>query len=1543
MLARSLFLFPGFVLCVIQSTVAEDAEPDDDEISFEFRTKFNREYIAGQKKLVCRRVSVPPKIDGKLDDACWKIADRTKSAFVQIKTKNPNRRQMAVYTCFDDQKVYLAYVCEEPELKKIRMRKGKGPMKRFGSVWADDCVEGFFEIGAVDGGGKVFQILVNLEACEDYYIRTKDWNPTWEYAGSKGANRWIVEIAMPFDQFTFGDYRYEGPPIRGEVWGLKLNREGKDLPGGEEKLLSCWEYNPYDSFLIIGHSGMLIFEDENLLRNGTFVDDENDDRSPDHWYLVKSSKEVKAKLSYDEEQQAGRIEVKLEEGEVVQLRQDIRVRKLSHYIYSAQLNLENFEGRAFLAIDDPPTEKELLQKKGFIREKMKFRAELKQQKAGVLLTLVGGSGSVLIDEMRVEERRNLIESGVVCLTGNAPQQHLNTVKTDGAYTYKFPGTDLGCFPWTYKYSYHWERGEPDEGGATGWIPFEKGSITGRPSQVTWPMAPREKMLRGKPSAYIPIDIEFDLKKDYFIRQIDILPVFPTLANIHVYVRPERRKDFVHCTQLNGAGVLNPPGIVNYGRIEDIDSVARFVKIRVTPPPRNIVGAGIDEIRIYGEEKGTHKDTDIKPFIWKQGLVVETPPVAQFKKLEEVFIYPQPLEMKLTKDALPITGATTIVTNDSGRNLKFAKQIQEELEEGFLIRLPIVEESSFRGVPRKAIILGQPETSPLVKSLCAQEKIEVSPTSPGPQGYHLTVNSNYALIAGSDEAGVFYGVQSLMQVARRTSETSQVFQGIKAQDRPYIKQRAVGGQTFTFHIEPPDMFRRFTRGMARLKINQFDVDYGWYNRDKEQKEKLVDYYRFADEHCMTFTTWMGAGPGMSTGARMRAEIGTDEDYEDITKTGSSRVNPCPSEMYNYENYFDRMDSKVPFSPARQSRYVHITLDEMYQWNNGSRWHVCKKCRDRGLSGGELYAEHIVRIHDYIKRHGRETMGLNTVLQYRVTGGFQGMSHAYDLLPRDMVMDLYHGGEGEEHDPIYSFKSGFERIRPWYGRGRRNRSKVHGYYWPDTEVWARPAWNWSGVFIHRMFGGSNSDNVMRFIEGAWSPDNPSVHKEEFSQRHGNAIIRFKELVTGIEFPSWRLGVPKRYHTIDLRKYSNWSHTDDKLLDNKGWLDYGGNYDLRNLPKGTNKFAGEVPFEIIDPVSNGDRSISIVTDPPESHDEGRFPDGVEIEINQPAASLLILRTSFKTGALPNYSVHFEGGGTMAIPMAGSDWRTSYGYTNKPITDPDAGTLEATHRMSWALDFQFRPAWFGHTPSGDEVSLYMFEWVNPHPEKSIRSLEIWFDPLADRTAHHEVLLALTVIEPLELDRRIWQGRDWRAPLVTDLPAERYKDEEVAPLLTGGKEKSGSEWLILDGEKQTGEFKIKGLAIRDRHQPSHPYFGSLSGFAEGRGITRNLRTTGEPIVIHLDEPSPVCRVEATGFGRGGWTHGLQYCDYTVEVSPDGKAWKMVASNEGVTLESGEQVHDFEPIVASWIRLSIDGKRYKRNQVIAGLASFQVYRRVQKK
>ena len=69
--------------------------------------------------------------------------------------------------------------------------------------------------------------------------------------------------------------------------------------------------------------------------------------------------------------------------------------------------------------------------------------------------------------------------------------------------------------------------------------------------------------------------------------------------------------------------------------------------------------------------------------------------------------------------------------------------------------------------------------------------------------------------------------------------------------------------------------------------------------------------------------------------------------------------------------------------------------------------------------------------------------------------------------------------------------------------------------------------------------------------------------------------------------------------------------------------------------------------------------------SEDEGHFPDWVAIEISRPAESLLILRVSFKTGAMPNYRVHYEGSGTMVIPMAVRDWRIrSSSIPASPIT---------------------------------------------------------------------------------------------------------------------------------------------------------------------------------------------------------------------------------------------------------------------------------------
>jgi hypothetical protein len=238
------------------------------------------------------------------------------------------------------------------------------------------------------------------------------------------------------------------------------------------------------------------------------------------------------------------------------------------------------------------------------------------------------------------------------------------------------------------------------------------------------------------------------------------------------------------------------------------------------------------------------------------------------------------------------------------------------------------------------------------------------------------------------------------------------------------------------------------------------------------------------------------------------------------------------------------------------------------------------------------------------------------------------------------------------------------------------------------------------------------------------------------------------------------------------------------------------------------------------------------------------------------------------------------------------------------------------------------------------MFEWVNPHPEKPIRSLNIWHDPEAPKTAHHEVLLALTVLAPLALDRRIWESRDWRPPIVPNASPMRFKVAELKPLLNGAVEDAPTKkWFLKGKAGPAGTLTISGLGAGERHTPHHPWFGYANEFATGEGITRNLRAKATPIVIELNAPAPICRIEARGQGRGGWTYDLQRTDYSVEVSMDGKNWARVVNQKGITSEDGLQIHDFNPIPSKWIKLGIEGEKYKRNQITTGLSRFQIYAR----
>src|ERR1039457_1730051 len=56
------------------------------------------------------------------------------------------------------------------------------------------------------------------------------------------------------------------------------------------------------------------------------------------------------------------------------------------------------------------------------------------------------------------------------------------------------------------------------------------------------------------------------------------------------------------------------------------------------------------------------------------------------------------------------------------------------------------------------------SSPLVAEYCAGHALKVDARNPGPEGYILRTGPEIVVVAGSDDRGAFYGLQSLRRLA-----------------------------------------------------------------------------------------------------------------------------------------------------------------------------------------------------------------------------------------------------------------------------------------------------------------------------------------------------------------------------------------------------------------------------------------------------------------------------------------------------------------------------------------------------------------------------------------------------------------------------------------------------------------------------------------------------------------------------------------------------------------------------------------------------------
>jgi len=161
-------------------------------------------------------ISCAPVIDGDLKDDVWekaiKLTDFNRPLGASKTDTISAPEQTECLMLYDKENLYISFICKEPFLDRIRAKMRETDSE----VYLDDCVE--IMLTPTDKKEGYYHIGVNsLGTIYDAFLFDKTWDSKATVKTSKQNDRWIVEMAIPFE--SLGER-----PVKGNKWYFNLFR-----------------------------------------------------------------------------------------------------------------------------------------------------------------------------------------------------------------------------------------------------------------------------------------------------------------------------------------------------------------------------------------------------------------------------------------------------------------------------------------------------------------------------------------------------------------------------------------------------------------------------------------------------------------------------------------------------------------------------------------------------------------------------------------------------------------------------------------------------------------------------------------------------------------------------------------------------------------------------------------------------------------------------------------------------------------------------------------------------------------------------------------------------------------------------------------------------------------------------------------------------------------------------------------------------------------------------------------------------------------------
>jgi hypothetical protein len=703
------------------------------------------------------------------------------------------------------------------------------------------------------------------------------------------------------------------------------------------------------------------------------------------------------------------------------------------------------------------------------------------------------------------------------------------------------------------------------------------------------------------------------------------------------------------------------------------------------------------------------------------------------------IFPAPREITVAGGGFTLDDnvAIAVPSTASQEDMLLAHFLSDELADRFGVFLK-TDRLARIDAGRRMIVMGS-VANPLVREYCAQNHIEVSAHNPGAEGYVLQVSPSLVLIGGSDDRGAFYGLQSLRQLVARENGQLQI-PGVRIRDWPDKPFR--GLKLYLPGRDHIPFFKRFIRDFVALyKYNTLimemnagmrldshpelnsawqefvrDANYGrrnypagtLHNRTPNsshqdtadggflEKDEVADLARWVRQNHIELVPELPSFTHSYYLLTMHKELAEvpGEKWPDTY---------CPSNPKSYELLFEVYDEYIDLLKPKM---IHAGHDELF-----CPIGVCPVCGNKDI--GERYGEDVKKIHDHLAAKGVQLAIWGDMLLQSVRGVGLQPDHTEDgwkfnaaggmtreqverLVPKDILIFNWFWDESKALESEAQLdQMGFKQI--------------YGNFTPSIKDYEQR---------------SRRETIIGGAPSAWFATNEiGFGKELMADFLGcsnilwnGKVVDGKQLSGVIQamVPDIRARLEERLPPS--RTESSFAPVDIQASFNLGTTEPKLSIDLNGMKTGSISL-GKVPFDLSD--SGEKKAILAAADGKES---SGLPQEADIKIGEDVTSLIFLHAAAKPATnkesfrliydpedtadmLGWYEIVYEDGFVTSIPIR-------YGVN---IAEWSWEKRDSSHDYAYGAD----AVSLGGS-SGNTITFFAFEWVNPRLGKVIKEIRL-------------------------------------------------------------------------------------------------------------------------------------------------------------------------------------------------------------------------------